>query len=180
MDKPYTKEQLEHLRETEQPHTQEEIDHILSVEGNIPHIGVPRISSLKKEEVAELFARVMSEWGNASMEQKKNWITKTNDAILRSRKTDMETLNNIEIKEDLKRYQLSLADHERLHKWKYHAPHSPLQTDRYEQLNIATHFLAQMIMSYCPPGRQSSIALTKLEEVRMWANNSIAMEELDP
>lgn len=75
-------------------------------------------------------------------------------------------------------YNLSPQDEKRLHQWRYHPPKEGYkQTERYNHLTEVTKKLAEMIMCYCPPGRQTQLALTKLEECRMWANNAIAVGE---
>lgn len=84
----------------------------------------------------------------------------------------------MQIENTLKKYTLSEADKVRLENWHYHKPKGETQQpQRYEQINKATCAIAEMLMSYCPPGRQLSLALTALEETRMWANNAIAMEK---
>lgn len=76
------------------------------------------------------------------------------------------------------RYKLSQADEKRLADWHYHRPNGETkQAERYEQINVATREVARLLMSYCPPSRQLSSALTKLEEARMWANSAIAVGE---
>ena len=58
----------------------------------------------------------------------------------------------------------------------YHPPKDG-QPERYENLReIASEFAAQ-IMEQCPPSREKSLALTKLEEAVMWANAAIARNE---
>lgn len=58
----------------------------------------------------------------------------------------------------------------------YHRPNGD-QPSRYEDLREAAKSLAVMIMSYCPPSREQSLAVTKLEEAVMWANAGIARRE---
>lgn len=83
----------------------------------------------------------------------------------------------IEIEKTYKRYEITPEYKLRLQAWHYHSPkQETMQPQRYEMLNKATREVAEMMMAYCPPGRQLSLALTKLEEARMWANNAIAME----
>lgn len=76
------------------------------------------------------------------------------------------------------RYSLLDQDKERLHNWDSKATNDKTyQPQRYKQINESTKDLAKMLMQYCPRGRELSIALTKLEEVKMWANTAISMEK---
>jgi len=58
----------------------------------------------------------------------------------------------------------------------YHPPYGN-QSDRYEELRRLGKHLARIMLTLCPPSRERSIALTKLEEAIMWANASIARNE---
>ena len=58
----------------------------------------------------------------------------------------------------------------------YHAP-SVDQPPRYERIRNGGKELAETIHSACPRSREMSVALTKLDEVVMWANASIARNE---
>jgi len=58
----------------------------------------------------------------------------------------------------------------------YHPPKGD-QTDRYQTLRAQGLDLATAIDTLCPPSREQSLALTKLEEAIMWANASIARNE---
>lgn len=57
--------------------------------------------------------------------------------------------------------------------------HPPIgnQAERYEIIRTAAKGFARMLVSLCPPCREASLALTKLEECIMWANSSIARRE---
>ena len=57
--------------------------------------------------------------------------------------------------------------------FKYHAPKDG-QNDKYVELRSKGKELAYLIDSLCPVSRERSLAMTKLEEVIMWANASIA------
>ena len=57
--------------------------------------------------------------------------------------------------------------------FKYHAPTGDQQT-KYEALRAKGKELAYLIEESCPPGREKSLAITKLEEAIMWANASVA------
>lgn len=57
--------------------------------------------------------------------------------------------------------------------------HSPIgdQPERYVRIRNEARNLADLICSKTPKCREQSIALTKLEEVVMWANAAIARRE---
>lgn len=58
----------------------------------------------------------------------------------------------------------------------YHAPKGG-QLQRYNLLRAHANQFCQMINEMCPPSRERSSALTKLDEVVMHANASIARTE---
>jgi hypothetical protein len=58
----------------------------------------------------------------------------------------------------------------------YHAPKGD-QVDRYALLRDAGKSFAFLILGYTPTSREQSLAITKLEEVVMWANAAIARNE---
>lgn len=66
-----------------------------------------------------------------------------------------------------------LADIE--NRFTYHKPVSD-QPERYVALRDEAKKLALLIASSVPPGRECSLALTKLEEVVMFANAGISRE----
>ena len=57
----------------------------------------------------------------------------------------------------------------------YHSPKG--REHRFQTLRDNAKSLAYEIKKQCPDSRERSLALTKLEEVIMWANASIAREE---
>lgn len=57
----------------------------------------------------------------------------------------------------------------------YHSPKGKEQ--RFQTLRDNAKSLANIIKKQCPDSRERSLALTKLEEVIMWANASIARED---
>ncbi|RLB40899.1 MAG: hypothetical protein DRH30_07910 [Deltaproteobacteria bacterium] len=63
-----------------------------------------------------------------------------------------------------------------VNRFSYHSPKDD-QQDRYERIREAMRELALDIASMCPPSRERSLAITKLEEASMWANASIARNE---
>lgn len=69
-----------------------------------------------------------------------------------------------------------LTDAELHKRFSYHPP-QPGQPERYEEIRNNAFVLALLIRDSCPPSRERSTAITKLEEVVMWANKSIAERE---
>lgn len=55
----------------------------------------------------------------------------------------------------------------------YHAPKEG-QPEKYTAIRSKAKELAEMVNSLCPVSRETSLALTALEESVMWANASIA------
>jgi hypothetical protein len=75
------------------------------------------------------------------------------------------------------RYEPSNADMDRdENNISHHVPHDD-QADRYQDNRDRAINLATSLRGNCPPSRELSIALTKLEEVVFWANASIARNE---
>ncbi len=60
----------------------------------------------------------------------------------------------------------------------YHKPITD-QAERYVYLRDLAMKLAEAIMATCPNSRETSLALTNLEQAIMWANASIARNEKD-
>lgn len=58
----------------------------------------------------------------------------------------------------------------------YHAPKEG-QPVRYQALRQEAYLLAERILASCPPSRERSLALGRLEEAIMWANAAIARNE---
>lgn len=58
----------------------------------------------------------------------------------------------------------------------YHAP-KPGQAERYGELRSRGKALAELVLQQCPPSRETSLALTKIEEAIFWANAAIARNE---
>lgn len=57
----------------------------------------------------------------------------------------------------------------------YHAP-TPNQVERYRGIREDAVDFARVLDITLPDGREKSLALTKLEEVVMWANAAVARE----
>ena len=60
----------------------------------------------------------------------------------------------------------------------YHRPFGD-QPQRYERIREVARSLALTIQKCCPESREKSLALTKLQEAVMWANASIAINEME-
>ena len=58
----------------------------------------------------------------------------------------------------------------------YHAPKGD-QTDRYMMIREHARSMAELIVHACPPSRERSMALTRLQECAMFSNASIAVNE---
>ena len=61
-------------------------------------------------------------------------------------------------------------------RFSYHVPFGS-QKDRYEAIRRKVYNLAEYLGKVCPPSRELSIAMTKLDEVMFFANASIARNE---
>lgn len=51
------------------------------------------------------------------------------------------------------------------------------QPQRYVEIRATAKAFAELLVAKCPHSRELSVALTKLEEVVMWSNASIARNE---
>ena len=60
--------------------------------------------------------------------------------------------------------------------FKYHTPKEG-QPQKYEQIRAQAKSFAADLVTFCPPSRELSLALTALEEAVMWANAAIARNE---
>lgn len=74
---------------------------------------------------------------------------------------------------------MSLTMEDLDHIFCYHAP-TPDQVKQYGDIRSAGKFLAQVILQQCPDSRERSIAVTKVQEVVMWANASVALHGNGP
>ena len=61
----------------------------------------------------------------------------------------------------------------------YHPPFGT-QQERYIALRDAGKALARAISSLCPPSRETSVALTNVQQAVMWGNAAIAINEQAP
>jgi hypothetical protein len=60
----------------------------------------------------------------------------------------------------------------------YHRPFGN-QPQRYEWLRKQAKLFAEAVEAFCPPSRERSLAMTAVQEAIMWANASIAINEVD-
>lgn len=60
----------------------------------------------------------------------------------------------------------------------YHSPKGD-QPQRYSRLRSAALEYAALVVELCPDSRESSLAVTHIEESVFWANASIARREVD-
>ncbi len=72
---------------------------------------------------------------------------------------------------------MSLDSTELAIRFTHHAPRDDWQIRRYEEIRKRAKDFADYIVSNCPQSRELSLAVTKLEEVVMWANAAIARRE---
>lgn len=59
----------------------------------------------------------------------------------------------------------------------YHPPRDQQAVRNHEAVSLLMFELAKELCAICPPGRNLSLALTALEEVRMRANAAIAVDD---
>ena len=60
------------------------------------------------------------------------------------------------------------------HDFTYHPPKGPGQQALYSDLGAAFMAMALLIVDTVPLGREQALALTAIEEARMWSNAGIA------
>lgn len=77
------------------------------------------------------------------------------------------------------KYELSEEDTQLLDRWRHYKPHGD-QSRRFIKINQSTRKLAAIILENCPRSRELSLALTHLENVRLWSNNAIMKNEVGP
>jgi len=62
----------------------------------------------------------------------------------------------------------------------YHPPRDDQAVANHKTVSTLTYELAVTLVAICPPGRNLSLALTALEDVRMRANSAIAVDDPRP
>lgn len=60
------------------------------------------------------------------------------------------------------------------HRFAFHAASRQEKADEHSSARAACRSAADVVDRLCPPGREKSLAITKLEEAMMWANAAIA------
>ena len=73
-------------------------------------------------------------------------------------------------------YSSPEKDAEVTKQFKYHPPKEG-QLLRYTELRKLGKHLARTMINFCPPSRETSLALTNLQQAIMWANSAIAIHE---
>jgi hypothetical protein len=66
-----------------------------------------------------------------------------------------------------------ITPHDLANRFAYHAPTGG-KVKKHEGIRTECHELAKKIVAVVPPGREQAQAITKLEEVMVWANAGIA------
>lgn len=69
----------------------------------------------------------------------------------------------------------NLSDADLRERYYYHRP-TPASVVLHDRVNAALFEVAKILRDSVPPGREASVAQTKLQEVRFWANAGIALE----
>ena len=64
------------------------------------------------------------------------------------------------------------------HRFAFHPATTAEKKHEHEGVRDACLFLALYLNDRIPEGREKSLAITKLEEVMMWSNAAIAMEQV--
>lgn len=86
-------------------------------------------------------------------------------------------MENCEQTHDYRKYSPTLSQIKQIEEsFTYHSP-KDTQQERYVVLRNTAKDLARLITECCPPTRETSLALTNLEQSIMWANKSIACNE---
>ena len=70
--------------------------------------------------------------------------------------------------------QLTDADLE--NRFRYHPPKTDSRREKHARVTELTLAAAKELRAICPAGRGLAVALTKLEEARMWANQALACD----
>jgi hypothetical protein len=75
---------------------------------------------------------------------------------------------------DTRQRKITQADID--NRFTYHPPTDPAVRERHEQARACARTAAEFLVDLLPPGRETSLAITKLEEVLFWANAAIARD----
>lgn len=58
----------------------------------------------------------------------------------------------------------------------YHPPNGPDLVEVYQRIRAAAKEVAEFVVLQCPPGRETSLSVTHLEEAVFWANAALARQ----
>ena len=95
----------------------------------------------------------------------------------KAKEEEMEEVKAIHISDEEKQRRFDQAMRDDIdNRFTYHPPKGE-QAERYVYLREQFRYVAQEVLRQCPPSRDRSLALTKLQEAMMWANASIAINE---
>lgn len=73
--------------------------------------------------------------------------------------------------------QLAVSDNELARRFTYQPPRNDEEKARYATITEVIFRAAQQIRDLTPGGREQSLAMTCLQEARMWANAAVATGE---
>lgn len=65
------------------------------------------------------------------------------------------------------------------HRFDYHVPNTAKVREAHESVRFGCKNLANFLSQRLPEGREKALAITKLEEVLLWANAAIARNQGD-
>lgn len=68
------------------------------------------------------------------------------------------------------------TDAEIENRFRYHPPKTQSRIDKHAAVSAKTEALAKELRDICPASRGLSLALTAIEEARMWANQALACD----
>ena len=71
-----------------------------------------------------------------------------------------------------------IGDEELRNRFIYHAPSAAAVASNHREVAERTLELARWIDALLPDGREKSLAITHLEEVRVWANAGVARNQV--
>ena len=109
--------------------------------------------------------------GKTSRDLLDDWMRGDNEA-------NVSMSDRLSFPERTDMYTPSEADAKKLEvNFVYHAPFGD-QPERYAYIRAKAKTFAELLLAECPPSRELSLAITKLEECMFWANSSIARHEV--
>ena len=69
-----------------------------------------------------------------------------------------------------------MLSEEMLNRFKYHKPSTAETVISHEFMREAAALYGSLVLEVVPPGREQSLAITKIEEAMFWANAGIARD----